>query len=59
MTDYLAGLSAHVECALVFLVVGDYTRRPQAGIHLNWYWLATENVDCVTGILVWGFQFLF
>ena len=45
MTDLLVGLSAHVECALVFLVVGDYIRRLQAGIHLNW--LATENVDCV------------
>ena len=57
MTDCVVGLSEHVGCALVFLVVGDYIRRPPACFHFNW--LATENVDCVIGILLRGFQFLF
>ena len=59
MTECVAGLSAHVGCTLVFLVVSDYIRRPPACFYFNWYWLATENVDCVTGILLRGFQFLF
>ena len=43
----VVSLSAHIGCAVVCLMVGDYEKRPSLFSPHLWNWLATENVDCV------------